>query len=91
MKKIKSSIIPTALVLATLMAGVLWAAEPKTDATLPGLKLVKEFEQNGRKVLRYEHGENGQNGKQYFFVLPCEGVSNPPLRVILHHAGGSGL
>jgi hypothetical protein len=72
------------------MTSVVWAAEPKGDALLPGLKMVKEFEQGGRKVLRYEHGENGKNGKKYFFVLPCQGVKNPPLRVMLHHAGGSG-
>ncbi|MBC8373502.1 MAG: hypothetical protein ISS69_06580 [Phycisphaerae bacterium] len=78
-------IFTTAAVLTTLMAGVVWAAEP-----LAGLKMVREFEISGRKVLRYEHGEKGNNGKKYFFVLPCENVKNPPLRVILHHAGGSG-
>ena len=90
MKATKRSIITTAAVLTTLMTGGLWAAQPGKKALLPGLKMVRGFEQNGRKVLRYEHGEKGKESEKYFFVLPCEGVRNPPLRVMLHHAGGSG-
>ncbi len=91
MNKIPLRLFAITLLLATLTSGVVQAAAPKTDSLLPGLKMVKEFEKGGRKVLRYEHGDKGRNGKpKYFFVLPCQGVKNPPLRVILHHAGGSG-
>ena len=47
-----------------MITGVAQAAEPKADATPPGLKMVKEFEQSGRKVLRYEHGDTGGKGKK---------------------------
>ena len=75
---------PAALILATLVASGLRAADPDTPESLQGLKVAREFDQSGRKVLRYEHGAN------YFFFLPCKNVDKPPLRVVLHHAGGSG-
>ena len=87
MKKTTLHLIAAAMVLTALTAGAVRAAEPATDSLLPGLKMVRQFEQGGRKVLHYTHGAKGE---KYFFVLPCAGVSTPPLRVILHHAGGSG-
>jgi poly(3-hydroxybutyrate) depolymerase len=74
----------TILSLLTVLVGHSGAAE--LPASLTGLKKVKTSEnKDGRTVHRYEHGKNN-----YFYVLPCKGVENPPLRVVLHHAGGSG-
>jgi len=84
MRTTRPTINAAALILAVLTTSAVPAAEPATPESLNGLKLAKQFKLAGRKVMRYEHGAN------YFFYLPCDGVSNPPLRVILHHAGGSG-
>jgi hypothetical protein len=62
----------------------------------PEMKLVKETEIAGRKVLRYEHNSVPEWGyaklqSDYFYVLPPKG--NPggrPLHVVLHSAGHSG-
>ena len=78
----------------TLLAGLLLAGlaalDPCAQAkelpkSLAGLKPTKVLKKEGRKVQRYEHGPH------YFYVVPADGtIKNPPLRVILHHAGGSG-
>jgi poly(3-hydroxybutyrate) depolymerase len=53
------------------------------------LVLQSEFEVSGRKVRRYSHAE--VDGMQVpFYLVPADGtIANPPLHVVLHHAGGS--
>jgi len=62
----------------------------------PKMKLVKETEMKGRKVLRFEHESIPEWGYQkpqrdYLYVLPLPGTpANQPLHVVLHSAGHSG-
>ncbi len=72
------------LILAFLLTfSTLHAAE--LPASLTGLKPTTQTKKEGRNVQRYEHGPH------YFYVIPADGsIASPPLRVILHHAGGSG-
>jgi hypothetical protein len=77
-----------------IMTGMLQASERSFGS--PEMKLIKETEINGRKVLRYEHNSVPEWGyakpqSDYFYVLPLKG--NPegrPLHVVLHSAGHSG-
>ena len=76
--------LATALFILVAVVCDVSAAEVKLPESLQGLKETRKLEKGGRKVIRYEHG------KHYFYYLPCLKTKNPPLRVILHHAGGSG-
>ena len=54
------------------------------------LELEREFEIGGRKAFLYKHAK-GPQGAVPFYVVPADGtIPNPPLHVVLHHAGGSG-
>ena len=84
-------------VLSTLLLSLtLLSASEEVSFGTPEMKLVKESEKGGRKVLRYEHDSIPEWGyakpqQDYFHVLPLAG--NPgkkPLHVVLHSAGGSG-
>ena len=85
----------TILSVLLLSTASLSASEEVSFGT-PEMKLVKESEKGGRKVLRYEHDSIPEWGyaksqQDYFHVLPLAG--NPgqkPLHVVLHSAGGSG-
>ncbi len=71
------------LLLLFTLATNIFAEKIKLPESLKGLKIAKEFTKNERQVVRYEHAP------YYFYYLPCK-KKNPPLRVMLHHAGGSG-
>ncbi|MEJ6777954.1 MAG: hypothetical protein QNK86_00620, partial [Akkermansiaceae bacterium] len=88
---------PYVTVLFTLLlSSALLSASEKTSFGTPEMKLVKEFEKGGRKILRYEHDSIPEWGyakpqQDYFYVLPL--TDNPekkPLHVVLHSAGCSG-
>ncbi|MFT5528282.1 MAG: hypothetical protein ACI9HK_006271, partial [Pirellulaceae bacterium] len=68
-----------------------WAeAPPKSRLDfMADLKLEREFEIGGRKASLYSHAK--RNDKPVpFYVVPADGsIANPPLHVVLHHAGGS--
>ena len=92
-----SMIKPYVTVLFTLLlSSALLSASEKTSFGTPEMKLVKEFEKGGRKILRYEHDSIPEWGyakpqQDYFYVLPL--TDNPekkPLHVVLHSAGCSG-
>ncbi|MFT6792578.1 MAG: AraC-like DNA-binding protein [Rubritalea sp.] len=59
------------------------------------MKLVKESEKGGRKILRYQHDSIPEWGyakpqQDYFYVFPlADNPKKKPLHVILHSAGGS--
>ncbi len=79
------AVVITALVVVALATSHLAAADPLVTVGLPDLRIAKEFDNAERKVIRYEHGTN-----HYFYVLPVQSNKQVPLRVVLHHAGGSG-
>ena len=68
-----------------------WAANKAQSQQnfMEDLALREEFEIGGRKALFYEHAK--QNGTPVpFYIVPSDGTfKNPPLHVVLHHAGGS--
>ena len=82
------------LAYAILLAGLAtstWAvnkASPQRNF-MEDLALREEFEIGGRKAFFYEHAK--QDGKSVpFYLVPADGtIANPPLHVVLHHAGGS--
>jgi hypothetical protein len=63
---------------------------------LPAIKIVGEWENAGRKVIRYEHDSMSQWGYEtpqkdsFYLVPPKNPVKDSPLCVVLHSAGGSG-
>ncbi|MBT5909932.1 MAG: hypothetical protein HOH25_09045, partial [Opitutae bacterium] len=80
------------LAYAILLAGLAtstWAvkkASPQRNF-MEDLALREEFEIRGRKAFFYEHAK--QDGKAVpFYLVPANGtIANPPLHVVLHHAG----
>ncbi len=85
----------TVLSILLLSPASLSASEEVSFGT-PEVKLVKDFERGGRKVLRYEHDSIPEWGyakpqQDYFYVLPlAENPEKKPLHVVLHSAGCSG-
>ena len=85
----------TVLSILLLSPASLSASEEVSFGT-PEVKLVKDFERGGRKVLRYEHDSISEWGyakpqQDYFYVLPlAENPEKKPLHVVLHSAGCSG-
>ncbi|MDE0821719.1 MAG: hypothetical protein OSA95_11390 [Opitutales bacterium] len=82
--------LTTALLLTSLATST-WAANKAQSQQnfMEDLALREEFEIGGRKALFYEHAK--QNGTPVpFYIVPSDGTfKNPPLHVVLHHAGGS--
>jgi hypothetical protein len=81
-----------ASLLLLLGVGSLARAEDPSGSA-PGfgtaLKLDREFEIGGRKAFRYTRASQ-QGAAVPFYVVPADGtIPNPPLHVVLHHAGGS--
>jgi predicted esterase len=84
------------LVTQTLLLAAEKRSAEKRSFGTPEMKLIKEFEKGGRKVLRYEHDsipewDYAKPQQDYFYLLPL--ANNPekkPLHVVLHSAGGSG-
>jgi predicted esterase len=68
-----------------------WAANKAQSQQnfMEDLALQEEFEIGGRKAFLYEHAK--QDGTPVpFYLVPSDGTfKNPPLHVVLHHAGGS--
>ena len=88
---------PCVAVLSTLLlSSALLSASEEVSFGTPEMKLVKEFEKSGRKVLRYEHDSIPEWGytkpqQDYFYVLPlADNPEKKPLHVVLHSAGCSG-
>ena len=77
--------------LLASLSTLAWAADkaPPQRNFMEDLALREEFEIGGRKALLYEHAK--QDGKTVpFYLVPADGsIANPPLHVVLHHAGGS--
>jgi predicted esterase len=78
-------------VLLALSTAPIWAADKVQSERnfMEDLALREEFPIGGRKALFYEHAK--QDGKSVpFYLVPADGtIANPPLHVVLHHAGGS--
>jgi predicted esterase len=85
----------TVLSILLLSPASLSAIEAVSFGT-PEVKLVKDFEKGGRKVLRYEHDSIPEWGyakpqQDYFYLLPlADNPGKKPLHVVLHSAGCSG-
>ena len=89
---LRLKLIAVTLVYLTLYADAL-AQDTKT---LPDPEKISKQTTEGRLVIRYEHASNKQWGykvpqKDYFHFLPAKSdLTDAPLRVVLHSAGGSG-
>jgi predicted esterase len=86
-----SSIVLTALLLTLSGNGTSIGSatgKPARDF-MEDLALREEFEIGERKAFLYEHAK--QDGTPVpFYLVPSDGTfKNPPLHVVLHHAGGS--
>jgi hypothetical protein len=62
---------------------------------MAGLRVVKESQMNGRRVVLYQHAADPAWGYAknappcpFYLVHPLKQVANPPLLVVLHSAGG---
>ncbi len=88
------------LLVAVMTLGVLavqpLAVSEESSFELPAIKIVRENENGGHKVIRYEHDSMSQWGyekpqKDWFNLIPPKKpVKDSPLCVVLHSAGGNG-
>lgn len=78
-------------ILLAALATPMCAADksPAQRNIMVNLALREKFQIGGRKAFFYEHAK--QDAKAVpFYLVPADGtIANPPLHVVLHHAGGS--